>query len=229
MSIAIVGGTGPQGRGLALRLAEAGVDVVLGSRDVRRAEDIAAELMEKIPAARGRIRGSGNEEAIRQSEEIVVVAVPYIAHRHTLEEMAGMLVGKIVVDMVVPLTDSNPKSVTMPPEGSATEQAQAILGQDVPVVGALHNVSAHQLNSLNSPINCDILVCGNSLDAKQKVIALIESLGISALNAGPAENARCIEAITPILIRLNISKAYPHTHVGIKIAPPEHSKAAGSV
>jgi len=225
MTVAIVGGTGPQGRGLALRLALAGHNVVLGSRDGGRAADIAAGLMEKIPEAPGRIRGGGNEEAVARSDGMVFIAVPYAAHRRTLEAMAGQLGGKLVVDIVVPLTEGDPKSVTMPPEGSATEEAQAILGEEVPVVGAFHNVSAHQLNSLDTTINCDILVCGNSLEARRKVIALIESLGSVALNAGPAENARCIEAITPILIRLNISKTYPHKHVGIRIAPPE---SAGS-
>lgn len=220
MTVAIVGGTGPQGRGLALRLAKAGYDVVLGSRDAGRAADIAAGLMEKVPQAQGRIRGGGNGEAVARSGEMVFIAVPYAAHRATLESLTELLAGKLVVDIVVPLAEGDPKSVAMPPEGSATEEAQAILGE-VPVVGAFHNVSAHQLNSLEAPVNCDILVCGNSMEAKRKVIELIESLGIAALNAGPAENARCIEAITPILIRLNISKAYPHRHVGIRIAPPE--------
>ena len=220
MTVAIVGGTGPQGRGLALRLALAGVNVVLGSRDATRARDIAVELMAKIPAAGGRISGGDNGGAIAQSSEMVFIAVPYSAHRQTLESLAPQLGGKLVVDIVVPLSEGDPKAVSMPPEGSATEEAQAILRQ-VPVVGAFHNVSAHQLNSLESPVNCDILVCGNSLEARRKVIALIESLDIVALNAGPAESARCIEAITPILIRLNISKAYPHKHVGIRIAPPE--------
>lgn len=227
MTVAIVGGTGPQGRGLALRLALAGHDVALGSRDAGRAADIAAGLMEKIPEAPGRIWGGGNEEVVIRSDGMVFIAVPYAAHRRTLEVLAGQLDGKLVVDIVVPLTEGDPKSVTMPPEGSATEEAQAILGE-VPVVGAFHNVSAHQLNKLDSPVNCDILVCGNSLEAKQKVIGLIESLGIAALNAGPAENARCIEAITPILIRLNISKAYPHKHVGIRIAPPQGAESVAA-
>lgn len=221
MTIAIIGGTGPQGQGLALRLALAGSDVVLGSRDGERANVIAQELKAKIPDARGQISGTDNEGAVNLSDEIVVIAVPYSGHRVTLESLAPLLTNKIVVDIVVPLTEGNPKSVTMPPEGSATEEGQAILGKEIAVVGAFHNVSAHQLNHLEANINCDILVCGNSMEAKQKVIELIETLGMNGLNAGPVENARCIEAITPILIRLNISKAYPHRHVGIKIAPPD--------
>ncbi len=221
MKVSILGGTGPQGQGLALRLALAGTDVVLGSRNPQRADDIAQELNQKIPHAKGVISGGNNETAIAVADKMVFIAVPFSAHKRTLEDLSEQLKGKLIVDIVVPLTEGNPKSVTMPSEGSATEQAQRILGEETEVVGAFHNVSAHQLNALDRAVNCDILVCGNSLAAKQSVIALTESMGIVALNAGLAESARCIEAITPILIRLNISKSFPHTHVGIKIAPPE--------
>ena len=110
----------------------------------------------------------------------------------------------------------------MPPEGSATESAQAILGPDIPVVGALHNVSAVTLQNLNWSINCDILVCGNSLEARKQVIKLVQKIGINAYNAGDAESARCIEALTSILIRINISKMVPFSHAGIKIWAPDH-------
>ena len=92
----------------------------------------------------------------------------------------------------------------------------------IPVIGALHNVSAVTLKALDQSINCDILVCGNSLDARKKVIELVRKLGVEAYNAGDAQSARCIEAITPILIRLNISKAVPFSHAGIRICPPDH-------
>ncbi len=221
MKVSILGGTGPQGQGLALRLALAGTDIVLGSRNAQRAEEIAQQLNQKIPQAAGTITGGDNEAAIAGADDMVFIAVPFSAHERTLQDLSEQLKGKLIVDIVVPLTEGNPKSVTMPSEGSATEQAQRILGDETPVVGAFHNVSAHQLNAFEQPVNCDILVCGNSLDAKKSVIALTESMGITALNAGLAESARCIEAITPILIRLNISKSFPHTHVGVKIAPPE--------
>jgi NADPH-dependent F420 reductase len=110
----------------------------------------------------------------------------------------------------------------MPAEGSATEAAQALLGEDIPVVGALHNVSAVTLNDLEHEINCDVLVCGNQLAAKKKVMALIDVLGVRTYNAGLADSARCIEAITPILIRLNISKDVPFSHAGIGVLPPQH-------
>lgn len=222
MTIAILGGTGPQGQGLALRFARAGVPVVLGGRDGGRAAAIAEELMQKLPAGSAAITGLDNEGATDAAEEMVVLAVPFSAHNATLEALKSRLAGKILVDIVVPLKEGDPKKVEMPPEGSATEAAQALLGDDIPVIGALHNVSATTLNNLDWPINCDILVCGNSLPARKKVIELVGALDVQAYNAGDAEAARCIEAITPILIRQNISKAVPFTHAGIRIWAPEH-------
>ncbi len=222
MKIAILGGTGPQGKGLALRFAAAGIDVVLGSRDGDRAAEIAEELNAKQGDVKGQITGAGNVEATAAADEIVILAVPFSAHNATLEAIREPLASKILVDIVVPLADGDPKAVDMPAEGSATEAAQALLGDEIPVVGALHNVSAATLNNLGHAINCDILVCGNSLEAKEKVIDLIATLDVKAYNAGPAVNARCIEAITPILIRLNISKKVPFTHAGIKIWAPDH-------
>ncbi|MDR5903541.1 NADPH-dependent F420 reductase [Halomonas icarae] len=220
MSIAILGGTGPQGRGLALRFARAGTPVVLGSRDGGRAQGIADELNAQLEGA-ATISGEPLREAVAAADEMVILAVPYSAHDATLEAIRDLLPGKILIDIVVPLDDGDPKRVDMPAAGSATEAAQALLGEEVPVVGALHNVSAAILNQLDHSINCDVLVCGNDLAAKEKVIELIRQLGVEAYNAGPAVNARCIEAITPILIRLNISKKVPFTHAGIRIWAPD--------
>ena len=222
MTIAIIGGTGPQGQGLALRFARAGVPVALGSREASRAADVATELMGKLPEGSAPISGYDNGAAVEAAEEIVILSVPWSGHNRTLEGIKERLAGKILVDIVVPLAEGDPKKVDMPPEGSATEAAQALLGPDIPVIGALHNVSAHTLKNLDWDINCDILVCGNKLDARKTVIELIRKLGVEAYNAGDAQSARCIEAITPILIRLNISKAVPFTHAGIRIWAPEH-------
>lgn len=219
MSIAILGGTGPQGRGLALRFARAGIPVVLGSRDAARAQGIADELNAQLASA-AVISGKSLRDAAAAAEEMVILAVPYSAHDATLEAIRDLLPGKILVDIVVPLADGDPKRVDMPAAGSATEAAQALLGEEIPVVGALHNVSAATLNQLDHPINCDVLVCGNDLAAKEKVIELLHQLEVEAYNAGPAVNARCIEAITPILIRLNISKKVPFTHAGIRVWAP---------
>jgi NADPH-dependent F420 reductase len=220
MKIAILGGTGPQGRGLALRFAQAGVDVVLGSRRQERAVQIAEGLKAQIPQAQGALTGADNASAVAQADEMVFLATPYAAHDATLTAIRSQLAGRILVDLVVPLADGNPKKVAMPPEGSATEAAQALLGPETPVVGALHNVSAHSLNTLDQAINCDVLVCGDDIEAKKKVIALIKRLGVEAYNCGPAYSARCIEAITPLLIRLNTSKSVPFTGAGIRIWAP---------
>lgn len=224
MKVAIIGGTGPQGKGLALRLAKAGMSVIIGSRDAEKAQETADALCLQLKEydCDADISGCTMEDATKAAEELVVLSVPYSAHDATLKTLAPLLKEKVLVDIVVPLAPGNPKAVEMPKEGSATEAAQAILGDDIPVVGALHNVSAITLNDLSRAINCDILVCGNDLPAKKKVIAMCESMGTAAYNAGLAESARCIEAITPILIRLNISKDVPFSHAGIRICPPEH-------
>jgi len=217
MKITVIGGTGPQGKGLAQRFALAGVDVIVGSRDKARAEGIAAELSGALEGAEGAITGMDNLSAVRAADEVVILAVPYGGHDATLEAIKDGLEGKILVDIVVPLAEGNPKKSAMPPEGSATEAAQAMLGEAVRVVGALHNVSAHVLGDVEQKINCDILVCGNDLEAKKTVMALIEKLGVTCYNCGLAESARCIEALTPILIRLNMSKATPFKHGGVRI------------
>jgi len=193
--------------------------VALGSRDGARAIEIVAELNAKLGTTL--IGGFDNAGAVAAADEMVILAVPFSAHNATLEALKGGLEGKILVDIVVPLSPNDPKLVEMPPEGSATEAAQALLGPDIPVVGALHNVSARTLNDLDHAINCDILVCGNKLEPRKKVMALVERLGVQSYNAGSAQAARCIEAITPILIRLNISKAVPFSHAGLKIWAPD--------
>ena len=221
MTIAIIGGTGPQGRGLALRFARAGVSVALGSRDADRARSIAAELAARLPAGAAAITGHDNAAAVAAAEEMVILAVPWSGHNATVSAIKDALAGKILIDIVVPLAEGDPKKADMPPEGSATEAAQILLGPDIPVIGALHNVSAHTLNQLDRDINCDVLVCGNKLEPRKKVMALVGQLGVTAYNAGDASSARCIEAMTPILIRINISKAVPFTHAGIRIWGPE--------
>jgi hypothetical protein len=225
-TIAILGGTGPQGQGLALRFALAGVAVALGSREGDRAAAIAGELNEKLA---GRsftpVRGMDNLAAVDAAEHFVLLAVPYSGHEATLDAIKSRVARKVVVDLVVPLSPGNPRLVAMPKEGSATEAAQALLGSNAKVVGALHNVSAHALNALEDHINCDILACGDDVEATDSVVELIRQLGVEAYNCGPASSARCIEAITPILIRLNISKKVPFSHAGIRIWAPGRDAA----
>lgn len=217
MKIALLGGTGPQGRGLALRWALAGVDVVIGSRQHDKGKRIAEEMAERLGDAPGKITGMSNPEAVAEAEEFVVLATPFAGHQPTIESLKDALKGKILIDVVVPLAEDNPKKFVAPPEGSATEQAQALLGDDTAVVGAIHNVSAHVLDHVETPINCDVLICGNKKEAKDRATPLVEKLGVKVYNAGLAVSARAIEHMTAILIRLNSSKTTPFRHAGIKI------------
>ena len=222
MTVGIIGGTGPQGQGLAMRFAVAGVPIFIGSREKNKSEEIVAEINKKIPSGSALIEGGTNQEAINRSTEIIIFAVPWEAHNYLLNDLKDQIGKKTLVDIVVPLSKNDPKKVSMPPEGSATEAAQLILGEDTTVVGALHNVSATTLQNLDWKINCDVLVCGNNLNARKQVMSLIEKIGVTAYNAGDAESARCIEALTSILIRINISKMVPFSHAGIKIWAPDH-------
>ncbi len=201
MKIAILGGTGEQGPGLALRWARAGEEVIIGSRQREKGERVATELNQELGKAL--LRGTDNASAAAAAE-VVVLTVPYSAHVSTLATVQEQLKGKIFVDVSVPLDPENPRRVLMPPAGSAAEEAQQLLGPEVKVVGALQNVSAHLLRDLNAAIDCDVLVCGADKDARLTVMQLIERLGIHALDAGPLEAARLIEPITALLIRLNI-------------------------
>ena len=141
MSIAIIGGTGPQGQGLAKRFAMAGLEVIIGSRNEDSAKKIANELSNHIPSVGNKIIGCGNKEAVKKGGEFIILSVPWSAHNATLNELKSFLSGKILIDIVVPLSEKDPKKVDMPPEGSATEAAQVILGENIPVIGALHNLS----------------------------------------------------------------------------------------
>jgi 8-hydroxy-5-deazaflavin:NADPH oxidoreductase len=200
--IAILGGTGEQGPGLALRWAKAGEEVIIGSRQKEKGEKVAAELNQEL--GKELLRGTDNVTAAAAAE-VVVLTVPYSAHVNTLESVKEQLQGKIFVDVSVPLDPENARRVMMPAAGSAAEEAQQVLGPAVKVVGALENVSAYILRDVNAAIDCDVLVCGDK-DARPTVMQLVNKLGggIRAINAGPLEAARQIEPITALLIRLNI-------------------------
>lgn len=202
MKIAILGGTGEQGPGLALRWAKAGEEVIIGSRQKEKGEKVAAELNGEL--GKNVLYGTDNVSAAAAAE-VVVLTVPYSAHVSTLETVKEQLQGKIFIDVSVPLDPDNARRVIMPAAGSAAEEAAQLLGPNVKVVGALQNVSAHLLRDLNATIDCDVLVCGDK-DARPTVMKLIEKLGekMHAISAGPLEAARQIEPITALLIRLNI-------------------------
>jgi NADPH-dependent F420 reductase len=200
-TIAILGGTGKEGTGLALRWAKAGLRVLIGSRDPAKAERVAAELNAKL--GREAIKGLGNLDAAAQGE-IVVLTVPYAAHLSTLAQVKEALAGKVLVDVTVPLDPENVRRVKLPPAGSAAQEAQQFLGEGVRVVSAFQNISETLLHDAEGPIDCDVLVCGNDKEAKRTVIRLAELAGMRAFDGGPVENSAAAEALTSVLIHLNI-------------------------
>src|SRR3989442_1851983 len=206
--IAIVGGTGTLGRGLTLRLARPKIRVIVSSRDQGRAQQAADELNRIL--GKELIVGKLNSEAIKEAE-FSIVAVPYEGHEQMVKEVGNGLKNKIVVDAVVPLRKGKP---FVPPAGSALQEAQTILGLEIPVVGALHNISAVDLQDAHSSLG-DVLVCGDSDVAKQKVMEIIQLLGARAFDAGPAANAYIIEGLTGVLIYLN--RNYKSKHASVTV------------
>lgn len=199
MVIAIVGGTGALGTGLARRWAKAGHEIVIGSRSADKAIKCAASLLAEVGEAT--ITGADNETAA-QLGEIVVLTVPYAHHSQTLNSIGPELKGKILVDVTVPLVPPKVARVQLPPGCSAAKSAQEILGDEVRVVSAFQNVAAHHLNSEKDTL-CDILVCGNDRAAREEVIKLVEAAGLRGWHAGAIDNSAASEAMTSVLIFIN--------------------------
>ena len=211
-TIALLGGTGKEGKGLAYRWARAGYKVIIGSRTLPKAVAAADNLNEMLNE-QAHIEGLKNPEAA-QIADIVVVTVPYSAHRATLEGMKDVLQGKLLVDVTVPLVPPKVSKVQMPLSGSATQEAHEILGEGVEVCAAFQNISHEHLLG-DSNVVCDVLVTGTSKEARAKTINLVEAAGLTGWDAGPIENSVVIEGLTSVLIGIN--KKYGSTHAGIKI------------
>lgn len=208
LNVAIVGGTGNLGGALALRLGAPGVKIVIGSRDAEKAKKAVEALKPNLRA--GEIEGTTNQEAVKGAD-YVVIAVPYEGHAQMVRDVKGQVTGKIIIDTVVPLNKGKP---FVPPAGSALQEAQQILGDEAPVVGALHNVSAVDLGDVDSPLG-DVLVCGDKSDAKEKVMEIIRRIGALPFDGGPATNAYVIEGLTGVIIFLN--RKYKSKHGSIRI------------
>ncbi|MGC9523007.1 MAG: NADPH-dependent F420 reductase [Anaerolineae bacterium] len=200
-TIAILGGTGNQGPGLALRWALAGHDVIIGSRQQEKAKRVAGEVNAKLGTTP--VRGMENAQAAAACE-LAVLTVPYDAQNALLESLRDALQGKVLICVTVALKPPKVARVYIPPEGSASEQAQAVLGEGVTVVAAFQNVAADQLDDLESTVDCDVLVCGDDRPAKRIAIRLAEDLGTRGIDAGPLNNAKAVEAMTSVLIGINI-------------------------
>jgi NADPH-dependent F420 reductase len=205
-TIAIIGGTGDLGTGLAGRWAAADYRIVLGSRAKEKA--VAA-----AQAMGGAVTGDDNPGAARTGD-IVVIAVPYSNHDAILVEIKPMVAGKIVVDAVVPLKPPKVSVVQLPPEGSAAAVAQRILDGTARLVSAFHNVGAAKLRGAG-PVDCDVLVCGDDKEARDAVIALADAAGTRGIDGGALANSAAAEALTSILIGIN--RRYKVDGAGIRI------------
>lgn len=211
VTIGILGGTGKEGKGLAYRWAKAGYKVLIGSRSIERAVSTASELMEMLEGSSSLV-GTSNHEAAEHAD-IVVMTVPYAAHRQTLESVKDILKGKILIDVTAPLIAPITK-VQMPVAGSATQEAKEILGDDVQIAAAFQNIS-HEHLLTDEDVDCDVLVTGTSKEARAEVLKLVESAGFNGWDAGPIENSVVVEGLTNVLIYVN--KQYGSTHAGIRI------------
>jgi NADPH-dependent F420 reductase len=212
LTVAVLGGTGKEGKGLAFRWARAGYRVLIGSRAAEKAIAAANEIKEMLGDT-GSVDGLTNLEAAREAN-IAVLTVPYAAHRDTLESIKEELKGKILVDVTVPLVPPKVSTVQMPAAGSAAQEAKQIVGDDVQVCAAFQNIGYDHLLD-NSDVECDVLVTGTSKEARAETIRLVEAAGLRGWDAGPIENSVVVEGMTSILIGIN--KKYGSTHAGIKI------------
>ncbi len=200
-TLAFIGGTGPEGKGLAYRFALAGYEVIVGSRTLERAQTAAREVGERVPAAT--VRGLLNGDAASESA-MVVLTVPYGAQADTLPGLRGGIGGKVVVSTAVPVSfDKGRPSMLSVPEGSASQQAQALL-PDARVVAAFQNLGAGKLWDGDVPLEQDIIVCADDAEAKKQVMALSEEIrGARAVDGGPLASAHHVEAITVLLLAIN--------------------------
>jgi len=210
--IAILGGTGKEGKGLAYRWAKAGYEVVIGSRQVEKAQITADEINKMI--ADNSVTGLENHQAADWCD-IAVLTVPFAAHQVMLTEIKDCLEGKILIDVTVPLVPPKVTKVQMPAAGSAAQEAKSILGENIQVVAAFQNISYERLLT-DGDIDCDVLVCGSSKDARGSVLELVKAAGMVGWDAGPIENAVVVEGLTSILIGLN--SQYGVHNAGIKIS-----------
>ncbi len=223
--IAIIGGTGDQGKGLALRWARAGFEIVIGSRDPERASAASAEMRAILKASgAGNIvlDGATNAEAAATAS-VIVLTIPFAAHASTLKEIRGKIrPAALIVDVTVPLETAvggRPTRVLGVWAGSAAEQCRELAPEDTQVVSAFQNVSASALADLEREVECDVIVCGDDREAKQRVRPLVAAVpGCRYVDGGPLANSRTVEALTALLIGFNIRYK---THTGLRITGVE--------
>ncbi|MBI3664415.1 MAG: NADPH-dependent F420 reductase [Acidobacteria bacterium] len=217
-TVAVVGGTGDQGFGLALRWAKAGRHVLIGSRVRSRAEDAAARVKSAVGVS-AQVEGMENVEAVAHAP-LVILSVPYEAQIATLKTLREVWrPGQILVDLTVPLETSvggSPSRLLGVWAGSAAEQAAQHVPDSVAVVGAFHNVSAHSLQEIEHSVECDVIVCSDNADARGKLRPWVEAIpGCQYVDGGKLENARIVESLTALLIGMN--RRYKVPGAGIRV------------
>ena len=213
MKLGLIGGTGPEGKGLGYRFAVAGHQLIVGSRSAERGAEAAAEVAGRVPTAT--VSGAANLDAAREAD-VVLLTVPYTAQVATLPDLRAALEGKIVISTAVPLSfeDGKPTMLTVP-EGSAAEQAAALL-PGARVVAAFQNLGAAKLWKAGLSLDQDVIVCADDAEAKSQVMSLAEEIeGVRAVDGGPLAAAHYVEGITALLV--NINKRYKKT-AGVRIA-----------
>nr|WP_087575196.1 NADPH-dependent F420 reductase [Sphingomonas sp. CDS-1] len=208
--IGVIGGTGALGAALARRWAKAGEPVLIGSRDGAR----AAQAAETLQAELGAQVGHGSNEDVAARSQILVVTVPWAAQADTLEQIREHAAGKLVIDTTVPLVPPKVMRVQVPEEGSAGLRAKAILGDDVTVATAFHNVAADKL-ARDGDLDCDVLIFSDDKDAREETGRLVVSAGLRGFQAGSLANSIAAEAMTSLLIFIN--KTYKIAGAGIRI------------
>jgi NADPH-dependent F420 reductase len=218
LKIALIGGSGAEGSGLAARWAHAGHLVTIGSRDAERARRAADELNRLLGSSRV---ASDENKAAASKADIVVLTVPFSAQMATVRELRDVLAGKILVDVTVPLVPPKVSTVQLPPGGSCVVLVQKELGSNVRVVSAFQNVSSHKLKKLDQAIACDVLVCSDDKEARQTVIGLARDAGLRGIDAGPLANSAAAEAITSVLIWINRTYKIPDAGVAITGLPED--------
>jgi len=212
-TIGILGGTGKEGSGLALRWARNGYSLIIGSRSPERAQQTAQELRDKVPGAN--VRGAGNAEAARDGE-IVVLTVPYEAQISTLADVKDQLKGKVLVDATARVDWRKPR----PPQGKAAARiAQEMLGPEVRVVSAFQNIPASALVRPEEKLESDVLVCSDDPQARADVVRLAEGAGMDAYEAGGLDNGIVVEGLTALIISMN--KRYKSNICGVRVTGVE--------
>ncbi len=203
-TLAVIGGTGEEGSGLALRWAAAGYPVLIGSRSRERAGAAAEELASLLPANNSTRIGGDTNAAAAVAADVVILSVPYDSQAGIIEQIREGCQGKTVVSVVVPLKPPRVSQVWRPPGGSAAEEAQTLLGDGARVVAAFQNISATHLKDLDHTVDCDILITGDDKAAKQTSIELAQAAGMRGIDAGPLVNSSVSEGLTALLIGINI-------------------------